>query len=113
MEIKLTKGWNSDAVREMCMKHGFFTKGTVEEYHKMLNYVDNHSENPEDTQIYAVADNILAHTDENLEMTVENIMFLLANHAIWYSYEVSTDDSFSNVERIMTLATKEMEHSQE
>ena len=74
-------------VRNMCIRENFYTCGNCEEYNKMLDYVFNHK-NPELTDIYNVAKDILEHTDKELQQTIENIMFILANDVIRYFHEI-------------------------
>ena len=97
MDIKMTKNWSANDVRMMCIREGFYTEGTNEDYTKMLEFVDEHSENPEDIHIYAVADSILMHTSKAKGQTLENIMYILANDVIKYFYEVE----FSEAEKII------------
>lgn len=87
MELKKSRTWNAMDVRSMCIREKFYTFGDCEDYSKMLDYVDSHKE-PDDLDIYLVAKNILNHTMPALQQTIENIMYILANDVIVYSYEV-------------------------
>lgn len=87
MELKKSRTWDAMDVRNMCVREGFYTHGDCGDYKKMLDFVNSHKE-PDDLDIYLVAKDILTYTDEALEQTVENIMFILANDVITYFYEI-------------------------
>lgn len=103
MKIKMNRVWNAADVRSMCIREKFYTCGNCEDYSQMLEYVDTHRNISEDFDIYAVARDILIHTDKELEQTVENIMYILANDVIKYFYEVE----YSEAEIIIARAEAE------
>lgn len=100
MEIKKSRAWSAMDVRSMCIRENFYTCGDCTAYMKMLDYVEEHKKDPEDMDIYLVANDILNHTSRELEQTVENIMFLLANDVIRYFYTVEYSESEQIIARV-------------
>lgn len=90
IEIKKIAAWSDMDVRDMCIKEGFYTRGDCRDYKNILDYVNNHNQ-PDDLDVYIVAENILNHTSTELGQTVENIMYILANDVIKYFYEVEEE----------------------
>lgn len=88
MEIKKNSAWSAMDVRSMCIREKFYTCGDCTAYSKMLDYVDEHRDNPDDVDIWLVATDILEHTSKDQGQTIENIMYILANDVITYFYEV-------------------------
>ena len=69
----------------MCIDHDFYTKGSVEDYSKMLNYID--CKEPTDAVLYIVAKDIVKHSDlsaygqSDLE-NISSIMFALNKECV-------------------------------
>ena len=87
MELKKSRTWDAMSVRNMCVREDFYTRGDCADYKQMLDFVESHKE-PDDLDIYLVAKNILIHTNPELQQTIDNIMYILANDVITYFYEV-------------------------
>lgn len=87
MLIKKSRSWSAMDVRNMCIREKFYTCGDSYDYANMLDFVDNHKD-PDDLDVYLVAKNILTHTNPELQQTVNNIMYILANDVINYFYDV-------------------------
>ncbi len=100
MKIKASRVWDSMDVRSMCIRENFYTRGSCDDYSKMLEYVETHSADPSDFEIYAVANNILNHTSKELGQTVENIMYILVNDVIRHFYNIE----YSEAEQIIARA---------
>lgn len=99
MQITSTRTWDAMDMIDMCVKNNLYTCGNRMDYDKMLDYVGQH-ENPEDMDIYLVASDILQHTDESMEHTIETIMYLVANQVIRYLYDIE----YSDAEKIIARA---------
>ena len=86
--------WDSYKVRNFCIKNEFYTRGDVEDYTKMLHYVDEHH-HPEMLDIERVAFDILDHSSQeaNDEYCISDIMFLLTGDCIttYYGKTVKTE----------------------
>lgn len=71
----------ASAIRKLCIKHDWFTRGTNEEYELLLNYGFSHQEITVD-ELVEMAELILEYSDTDYELT--SIMFEL--NEICYSY---------------------------
>ena len=60
--FKFERVWSSDAVRETCIKFGWYTHGNNYDYSKMLGFVDSHK--PTDNNICKVVEDIFNHSDQ-------------------------------------------------
>lgn len=85
VKISEEKRWDSDSVRNMCIKHNFYTHGSIGDYSKMLNYVD--MKKPTTTTIYIVAKDIVSHSDMDAynqtdAENIESVMFELYRECI-------------------------------
>lgn len=91
MKIKETKLWDGYRVRNMCIKHGYYTMGTCEAYDTMLCFVDTRK--PTKMNIYKVARDIVAHSNlegygmREIEL-VEAMMFDINRECVSTHYEV-------------------------
>lgn len=91
MKIKETRLWDSYRVRNMCIKHDYYTRGDNEAYRKMLEFVDANS--PNKTNIYKVAKDIVSHSDmdsyigEDAEL-IQGVMYDLANDVVKTHFEI-------------------------
>lgn len=63
-------------VLKACIEADWYTAGDVEEYNRMLDYVDDVEEATTD-ELYVIAVDIKEHSETDYE--IEDIMFVLAN----------------------------------
>lgn len=70
----------------MCISNNFYTCGDTREYSKMLEYVENSK--PTLENIYAVAVDILDHTDPNEGQTITNIMCIIENTVVRTTFDI-------------------------
>lgn len=84
MKIIETRHWHVLDVRLMCVREVLYTKGSDEDYCKMLDIV---RDNPRPTldDIYHVAEDINRHSEGQ---TVTNIMYMLANDVIKSCFDI-------------------------
>ena len=73
--------WNPDRVRSCCIRHGWYTEGSVSEYEAMLKMA---GEAPTVEQIYKMACDIVAHSEDQ---TVRSVMYLLRNEAVRTAFD--------------------------
>lgn len=86
--ITQTRTWSPDSVRMTCIKNDLYLMGDLDEYAAMLDRVDK-IPNPSDYGLYVVAKDIAEHSKGQ---TVTNVMYILANSAIWYTYKLDGRD---------------------
>ena len=60
--FKFERFWNSNSVRETCIKFEWYTEGNCDDYQKMLDFVDSHK--PTDNNICKVVEDIFNHSDQ-------------------------------------------------
>lgn len=87
-EIISIRTWSPDSVRMTCIKNDLYTMGDNDEYAAMLDRVDK-IHHPSDYGLYVVAKDIAEHSKGQ---TVANVMYILANSAIWYTYTLDGRD---------------------
>lgn len=87
--ITRTPHWTVSDVRETCIRNNLYTRGTNEEYEEMFDIVRSVPE-PSDFGIHRVAKDIAEHSDGQ---TVTNVMFILANEAVKYTFELDGNDN--------------------
>lgn len=75
--------WSPNSVKTVCIKNNFYTKGTCDEYNRMLKLVETMI--PTYENIYIVARNISKHSEQQ---DVSYIMFLLENKAVVTTFEI-------------------------
>ena len=75
-------------VRQLCIKHNYYTAGDCKDYSEMLDYVDENRHNANGVVIYNIAQDIFKHSDTDKDL--ECIMFELGQIV----------DTFYNVEGI-------------
>lgn len=85
MKTKITERrlWSMEDIRRVCIDNELYTRGTNEEYGRMLEHAE--SLEPFTENLYIVAKDIEAHSKEQ---TVSNIMCLLVNKAVRIVYEI-------------------------
>lgn len=79
--------WSLDSVRKACIKNHLYTRGTCNEYDKMLKLVATMI--PTYENIYIIARNIKDHSEDR---TVIDIMFILENEAVDTTFEIYGND---------------------
>lgn len=80
--------WDTEAIRTLCINNKLYTSGTNEDYEKMLNFVATAEEGPTYNNIYAVANDIVNHSDGQ---TIENVMFLIETKVIKTFFSISEE----------------------
>ena len=75
--------WSMGDIRKVCIDNELYTRGTNEEYDKMLEHAEKLE--PFAENLYIIAKDIEAHS---ADQTVSNIMCLLANQAVRIVYEI-------------------------
>lgn len=83
MKITENRKFNLAGIRRTCIENNLFTCGDDAAYQGMLNLAGDTIPTPEG--LYKVATFIADHSDDE---TVENVMFLLANNAVYYTYQI-------------------------
>lgn len=85
MKTKITERriWSMEDIRRVCINNELYTRGTNEEYGKMLERAE--SLEPFTENLYIIAKDIDAHSTDQ---TVSNIMCLLVSQAVRIVYEI-------------------------
>lgn len=78
--------WTAEEIRYLCLEEGYYTEGKVREYEEMLLFVDHNDPTPEN--IYKVAKNILAHSDQEHKRSIEYLMRDISVDIVNRYYEV-------------------------
>ena len=86
-KIKENRSWTIESVRRMCIHNNLYTRGDNDAYSAMLNYV--RGKKPTVNSMYVVAKDICEHSEDQ---TVSNVMFMLANEAVAYTFEIEGQD---------------------
>ena len=86
--ITHTRIWSPDSVRLACIKNDLYTLGDSEAYTAMLERVSEFP-HPSDYGLYVIAKDIAEHSDHQ---PITNVMYILANSAIWYTYKLDGRD---------------------
>lgn len=86
--ITKTPHWTPDSVRAACIRNDLYTRGDSEAYTHMLDQVAK-IKTPSDIGIWMIAKDITEHSDMQ---TVTNVMYILANEAVTYTYELDGSD---------------------
>ena len=82
MKIIESRKFNIEGIRKTCIENHLFTRGDDAAYAGMIHLAKETVPTPEG--LFKVATVIADHSDE----TVENVMFLLANFAVYYTYQI-------------------------
>ena len=77
--FKFERFWNSDAVRETCIKFGWYTWGNSYDYSKMLGFVDSHK--PTDSNISKVVEDIFNHSNQD-GRDIESVAYCFGKFAV-------------------------------
>ncbi len=81
------KYWGIISVRQACIDNRLYTRGTCDDYDKMLSKVSQ--THPTLENLYEVAADIAAHS---VQQTVSNVMYILANEAVTTCYIVEGEE---------------------
>lgn len=79
--------WSFNSVRETCIKHHLYTRGTCGEYERMLKLIETMI--PTYENIYIIARNIKEHSEE---CDIAYVMFLLENKSVVTTFEIYGND---------------------
>ena len=87
--------WTMDSVRELCIKHKYYTCGDNKDYGKMLRYVGNNE--PTIKSIYIIAKDIYLHStikDEiiNEQCGIAMVMRILQNEAVTTVFSIFSEE---------------------
>ena len=88
--IEENKSWHPERVRECCIENQWYTRGTCEEYSKMLDFVRDSK--PVLSNLFTVAKDIYDHSDIEGgfdDEIIESIMFVLNRKVIVTSFWIS------------------------
>ena len=88
-EIKITENNHIDnySIMQACIRNDLYTRGSAEDYTKMLNKAAFTAYSIE--LLYDLAVDICKHSEDQ---TVTNIMFILKNEAVTTGYEIDGND---------------------
>lgn len=89
MQIKVITAWSASAVRVMCIKHEWYTRGDNEAYAKMLGFVDDNE--PTTENIYRVAKDIFEHSVFE-GGDIDSIMFTVQDETVKRFYVLDGGD---------------------
>lgn len=78
--------WTAEEIRNFCLEEGYYTEGKVREYEEMLLFVDMNDPTPENISV--VAKNILAHSDQEHQRSIEYLMRDISVDLVNRYYEV-------------------------
>ena len=80
-KIEEMRQWSVDSVRSACIRNNLYTRGDNEAYAHMFSWVSRLYPNEEN--LYFIAKDIYDHSDDQ---TITNVMFILANEAVTYTF---------------------------
>ena len=81
--FKFKRFWQSNSIRELCIKHQYYLWGDNTEYAKLMNFIRSHK--PTDHNISLVAMDIYRHSDKEsttLEEVAENVASIVKIHVV-------------------------------
>ena len=82
--INVNRRWSAESIRNTCIRHGLYTRGTCEEYDRVLDWVSRI--NPSLENMVEIAVDIVNHSEDR---TIEDVMAILENEAVRTSFEIS------------------------
>ena len=85
MKIKETRYWSVKAIRMECVQYGWYTKGTNEDYEKMLEFVS--AKEPTNANMLKVATDILEHSDTG--DSIDFVLYCISNYCVKRFYDVT------------------------
>ena len=77
--FKFERFWDSNSVRETCIRLEWYTHGNYADYQKMLDFVDSHK--PTDRNINRVIEDIFNHSDRE-GRDLESIAYCFGKFAV-------------------------------
>jgi len=86
--ITKTPNWTINSVMAACCRYDLYNAGDNAAYTAMLQKVAQFK-NPSDVFIFMIAEDIAKHSHCQ---TVSNVMYILANEAITYTFEINGRD---------------------
>lgn len=87
IDIYVSTYWYAYKLRDLCIHEQWYTCGTNKEYEHLLNFVDTTPPTVENQ--YKVAQNILEHSDPNIENSLNNILFLMnLNNVVVQAFDI-------------------------
>ena len=92
-KVKEIRTWSADDVRAFCIRERLYTRGTNEEYDRMLQSVID-TPHPRLIAIVDLAEDIYCHSDRSVifdqseSQTIANIANMLANEVLKVRFEV-------------------------
>ena len=72
-----------DDLRNLCIRHEWYTKGDCKEYDRLLDMCDEYCY-LDNTKLYMMASDIILHSNMENDETITSVMFELANICIVY-----------------------------
>ena len=85
-EIKEVCKWDSEEIRSLCIRQRYYTRGNIESYSSMLEFVRENE--PTLENMYWVAVDIVDHSDDFM-IDVEHVMFLISHEVVGRFYEIA------------------------
>lgn len=87
VKMTVTDSWDPMEIREMCISHDWYTRGTIKDYDSLLNLVQELSPTP--SNMLRVAQDIANHSqdDEIGSASLEMILFAIANDVVLRTFE--------------------------
>lgn len=98
--MKITRFTSPGAIRAMCIREQFYTKGTNKAYDKLLQYVSNCYELT-DFELVQIASDIARHSDcsgfvsvsgQDEDSFLEHVVFCIVNYACTYGVEFRDEE---------------------
>ena len=86
-DIKAIRRWSDDSVQAACIKNDLYTRGTYDQYDKMLKSADVLQ--PTVENLYRLAKDIKEHSEGQ---TITNVMFILERAAVTTIFEIDGSD---------------------
>ena len=77
--FKFERVWDTDSVRETCIRFEWYTQGNNRDYLKMLDFVDSHK--PTDNNISWVVEDIFNHSDQE-GRDIESVAYCFGRFAV-------------------------------
>ena len=88
-QIETFRHWTPDDVRAACIRNDLYTRGTNQEYMRMLSFVGVAAGGPTKNNMYLVAKDICEHSDDQ---TISNVMFILERETVITTFEIDGRD---------------------
>ena len=77
--FKYVREWNSNSIRETCIRFGLYTRGNNYDYSQLLGFVDSHK--PTDRNICKVVEDIFNHSDHE-GRDIESVAYCFGKFAV-------------------------------